>query len=244
VNVIDGYTSVQAVRRSLGRGHEHTPKPPPEQAPAPIHQEKPGQADKLRIGHTSEPLKRTLVCYGCEYKFLLTGKFSRTYCPKCRQELDLTDHVIESEFDGTLKTLGRVEIRPGAVLNEARIVAGDAVLLGDALSADIQACRTIELCHGARFDLSRLRSPTIIIGRGSRIAADVPVKCENLEVEGDLKARVYSSGIVTVHSGGLLRGELHGSHLHVEEGAGLVARLFVSSVAEMETGRHAAMARK
>jgi cytoskeletal protein CcmA (bactofilin family) len=225
VSVIDGYTSVQAIRHSKGRGRapsEPAAPPPPEPEP-----QKPASPDRLRIGHTIVPLRRSLVCYNCGYRFVLTGKFSKTYCPKCRHELDLTDHVIEHEFSGTLKTLGRVEIRPDSILSEATVIAGDVVVLGDATGASIEACGTVELCLGARFDLGRLRTPTLVISRGSRIEPDADLNCENLEIDGLLNARVYSSGTVTVHSGGVLAGELHGRHLCVEEGAGLTARVSV-----------------
>ncbi|MBM4148864.1 MAG: polymer-forming cytoskeletal protein [Lentisphaerae bacterium] len=224
VNVIDGFASVQAVRHSRGRGPEPDRTPQPDRQAAPPRQE---PQDGPRIGHTIVPLKRDLVCYGCNYAFVLTGRFDRTFCPKCRMELDLTDHVIEREFTGTLKTLGRIEIRHGAVLREADIVAGDAVVLGDAAAASIRACRAIELCLGGRFDQDRIFAPSIVVASGNRLSPQKPFSCGDLDIEGTLNAQVYSSGTVRIRRGGALNGELHARHLVLEEGGGLRARTFL-----------------
>jgi len=40
--------------------------------------------------------------------------------------------------------------------------------------------------------------------------------------------------MATIHAGGCLKGEFHGEHLVVEDGAGLKAKVFVSGVVEDE----------
>jgi cytoskeletal protein CcmA (bactofilin family) len=230
LNVIDGFSSVQAVKR-VG-------KKKPRKATASAKSDKPSERKRsgqgaaarkpgLRIGKTAVPLKRELVCYECAYRFILQGTFAKTHCPKCHEELDVSDHKLDSSFSDTLKTMGRIEIGAKAVLKGATLVAGEVVISGNASGANIDACRRVELCKGGRFDLERIKTDHIIVTKEGVFAITGSSQCKDIEIAGTLKAKLFSSGTVTIKKGGLLRGEVHSAHLIVQDGAGLQAKAFI-----------------
>ena len=48
-------------------------------------------------------------------------------------------------------------------------------------------------------------------------------------VEGELDAQIHADRSVVIRPGGVLRGEVHTSHLVIDEGGGLKARVFAKS---------------
>lgn len=233
VGVIDGFTSVQAVRRAGRRSKGSRTRPSRSKLPAveakPEKKEKKKIRSKpaTRIGHTVIPAKHEIVCYECGYTFTLQGRIHKPLCPKCHEFLDMTDHTIDSEWTKTIKTIGTVELKAEGVLKGAELIARDVILAGDAKDGAIRACRRLELCPGARFDIANVRMRDLVIRSGGKFTLRRKIVCRDLEIEGNFNARVYTEGIVTVKTGGFLLGEVHGPHLIVEEGGGLKAKVVV-----------------
>lgn len=220
---IDGFTSIQAVRRSgrasrqarLRPSSSHLPeRPPQEETAAPAER-------KARIGQTALPQKHEIVCYECGYGFSLRGKVDRTYCPKCRCELEFKNITIEGEGSRTVKTIGTVEIASGAVVTGGEIIANNVVIAGDATAVDIRAVNRLELDRGARYDVSRGEIKDLVIRERGKFRFTRRIACRDLDIRGELNAKVAAQGRVTVHAGGLLKGEIGGAHLCVEDGGGL-----------------------
>lgn len=229
--MIDGFTSVQAVRRAAGRTGDARKRPSHTTPPA---REKNRQEDKktrkraARIGHTVIPAKYEIVCYECGYTFKLSGRVYNTICPKCHKRLKTLDYTIDREWAAEIKTIGTIEIKAGGVLKGAELTARDVILAGNAEEGTI-ACRRLELCPGARFDIATVKIRDLLIRSGGNFIITRKFACKNLEVEGQLKGRIFTDGIVTIRPGGFLRGELHGQHLVVQEGGGLKAKVAVGT---------------
>lgn len=222
--VVDGYTVVKLVRRTVAGGDEPAP------SPSPVPQKKPPAADgekKLHIDHTVVPSKHPIRCYQCGYEFFLTARLPKTYCPKCRIILELTDYTIEGEWSESLKTAGMIRIAPQAVVKAGELLATDVVLEGRVEGGRVEAYRRLELGPGAVYDPSRLRAPDLRVAPGAEIRLKEQVSFRDVEILGSLDARLRASGRVTVHAGALLIGELESAHLVVEEGGGLRARVRV-----------------
>ena len=228
--VIDGLSSVRAVRRKGGSQAARTRRTPthlPAQNRKPSAQAEPLSA-VARIGHTVIPQKHDIVCYECGYAFTLPGKIKDTYCPKCRKILKVENFTIEGEWTRDLKTIGTIEIRPGAVVRDASLVALRIRLAGDIERASVPWCRTLDLLPGARFDLGTLALRDLNIAEGATIRLKRKVTCRNLEVRGTLRAPVYPSGCLRIMPGGMFGGEFHGSRLIVEDGGAMSAKVFLA----------------
>jgi cytoskeletal protein CcmA (bactofilin family) len=234
-DMLDGLATVRAVRRAKKNVSGPRTKPSRTKLPAAQKKKKKPAAKPAagsprgRFGHTVVPEKHAIACFDCGYAFTLTGKLRKTICPKCHATLDIDDHTIEGEWTGPLKTLGSIEIKADAVLTEADIVARDVVLMGDAKDAAIEAFRRLEIGKDAAFDAARIKARDYCFGRGGKYTFTRRLVCRDLEVGGDLKAKIVCEGVVTIRSGGLLRGEVRGGRLVVEEGGGLKARVTMDS---------------
>lgn len=231
--VIDGFHSVQAVRRVRDKNPGTGPRvresgsapPTPEKQPPP---DKPAsQAPPARVGQTTMPTRHEIVCYSCSYAFVHTGRLHKVLCPKCRQFLNTQDLEITGAWNEPVETIGTVEIKPGAVFGEARIVANRLIVAGDIRLARVDWCKTLELCDGAIFDVERFGEISLVIRANAKFDIKPPLTCNNLDIMGELKATVKVKGNAIIRAGGFLRGELEGQHLTVEEGGGISGRLAI-----------------
>lgn len=224
--MIDGFTSVQAVRH---KGERKTDSIPPEETVPPPKPEEQRhrsvQAQKISIGHTALPSRHELVCYSCQYEFVVTGSLDKVFCPKCREQLETGDHTVEGEWKRDILTVGTVHIKSGAKVLGASIIATDIIIGGDCSEANLKPTRQIELETGAVVSSGVLNGKKIIIRSGARLVLDDPLRCGDLDIYGELQAKVMPTGIVVIHSGGMFRGELIASHLIVHDGGGLSAKL-------------------
>lgn len=233
--MIDGFTSVQAVRRKNERSSDvNTPQ---KKAPLPqVKESTPNSAvqqkKKVSIGHTALPSRHDLVCYSCQYKFTVTGSLNKLFCPKCREQLETGDHTIEGKWTNDILTVGKVHIKPGAKVIGASIVANDIIVGGDCSEANLKPVRHIELESGAVVSPGVLNSHKVIIRTGAKIALDVPLRCSDLDIYGEIQAKAIPTGTVTIFAGGMLRGKLNASHLIVYDGGGLSADLNISPVVD------------
>jgi cytoskeletal protein CcmA (bactofilin family) len=86
---------------------------------------------------------------------------------------------------------------------------------------------TLEVCKGASLDFAKLTCSGVLIRRGAVLRAETEFMCDTLDIAGELAGKVAASGSVVIRRGGLLRGDLRGEHLTVEDGGGVVGRLRV-----------------
>ena len=228
-SLLDGLTTVEAVRRArpggggpkFGESRTHLPaadakrKPKESEPPAPVG----------HIGHTVIPGKTEIICPECGYTWTLGGKIVKTYCPKCRKILEAIDQVIEGEWTGTLKTIGAVDVKPGSVVKDSQIAARAMVLAGRVERSQIRVFCRLELCRGAEGDLAAITTRDLVIRAGGRFAfAEAPAS-QRIEVEGELRGRIVTDGLLIVRAGGCLSGEISAPRLVVEEGGGLKGRV-------------------
>jgi len=174
------------------------------------------------------PQKHEIVCYECGYAFVLQGRVQKTYCPKCRTLLEMTHHVVEDTWSGSIRTIGTIEVKRGAVIEEGELTAGSIVLRGDARKGKLRACGRLELCTGGQFNVEATEIKDVLVRKGARIKVPSRIVCRNMDVEGKLNAKVFCEGALSVRPGGLIQGEVHAPHMVVEEGGGLKAKVFVS----------------
>jgi len=233
-NVIDGFSSIRAVRRADESGHSRRFKTRPSQDRVPGPDREPGQKKKdaapaSRIGHTVVPKKHELLCYECGYAFVIQGVIHYPICPKCHRTLIKDDLSIDNEWTGDVKTIGNVEIKSTGVITSGSITARDILIEGNAEQCVLHVGRRLELGHGARFDPAKTEFKDARIRPDARIKILHKFFCRNLTVEGELTATVFASGSVSVKSGGALLGSLNTARLTVEDGGGLKARLRVET---------------
>ncbi len=230
--MIDGYASVQALRRLDGRPSRARPLPADTVsgdggAPPPPE----GAAKTVPFGHTALPTRHELICYGCSYAFVVTGRLDKVLCPKCKTWLETGDQHIDGSWSGTLRTVGRVYINSGASVTSARIIATDIRVAGACSNSRLEPTRHLELDTGARLELDQLSAQQVVIIAGARLVLDEPLRCRSLDIHGELQADVRVSERTCIHPDAMFRGTLHTPRLVVHDGAGIRAFLHVGPAA-------------
>ena len=224
--IIDGFTSVQAVKRR-GRGAKAPPRKTVSAA-APTSRASPETPAKpSRAKRTALPSRHEIVCYDCGYKFTMPGQMRDTYCPKCRTTILVGDITIDNEWTGAARTMGTITLTKSGSLKEADLTAGDMILEGNAEDGTLNVCRTLEIRRGARVDPTRITANDIRVRSGCRLKPKAALACRTLHVEGQLHGEIHTEKTVTVHPGGVLRGTIRAASIEVEGGGGLKAKLFI-----------------
>lgn len=228
--MIDGFMSVQAVRHQGERPPDE--KPPKDAAPAAKAEESRSDSalpqKQASIGQTALPSRHELICYSCGYAFVITGSLNKVFCPKCREQLETSDRTIEGEWKEDIRTVGRVHVHQGATVIGATIVATDVIIAGDCTQAKLQPTRRIELDTGARVQPEVLNEHSVHVIAGARLSLTAILRCNMLEIFGELQASAEPTGMTTVHPGGMFRGTLKTEHLTVHDGGGLSASLHIA----------------
>jgi len=228
--VIDGFASVQAVRRA-GKNRK---KPHYGQSrttlPAADKKARTGTkaGPRAKIGHTVVPDIFEIVCYECGYTFNLRGRIQKTYCPKCRKTLVADEQIIESDWSGRVKTIGTVQVRNGGSLTKAHVVVGSLILDGRIEESTTKIGRRLELGSNASGDIAKIDTRDILIRADAKLSYRAKLRCENLIVEGDFRGTVEVSGLVTVMSGAFLQGRVKAARLLLHEGGGLKATVKIA----------------
>jgi cytoskeletal protein CcmA (bactofilin family) len=219
--VVDSYAAIKAA--------QHAASMRPQSAPVPPAGDEPHDLQKLgaHITRTAVPVRQLIECYECGYKFQLHGRAASTNCSKCRVMLDLSDHVIDKKWNGTIKTAGIVRITATGIAEWGEIVANEIILEGKIEAGRVRAMKKLEIRAGARFSENNIQAPDLHIAPGATIAFLDPAEYRDVEIAGTLCANLRATGSVTVRSGGLFQGNLHAEHLVVEDGAGLHATVSI-----------------
>jgi cytoskeletal protein CcmA (bactofilin family) len=228
--MIDGYSSVQALRRLDGKVSPRA-KPPADSASEADHTVPPASSATPKpasFGHTALPTRHDLICYSCGYQFVVTGRLDKVLCPKCKTQLETGDKHIDGAWSGTLKTVGRVYINSGATVTSSSIVAMDIRVAGICRNTRLEPTRHLELDTGAQVELDKLSKQRIIIIEDAKLTFDEPLRCCSLDIHGELQADAHPSERAVLHPTGMFRGTLHAPRLVVYEGAGLKAHLHIA----------------
>ena len=230
-SVIDGFASVQAVKRSGRTSKEARTRPSASRLPdnAGAGKRKSSPKNEARIGQTAMPARHELVCYSCDYAFTVQGRIHFYICPKCKHELDTTDHVINDKWSLDIKTMGSIEIKPGAVLEPVTLVAQNIIVAGDAKKATLQITRHLELCEGAAVDLGKITMRDLVIRPGATFVTKRKMNCRQIDIGGTLKAKLRAEDRIIIRKGARFTGELYTPRLIVEDGARISAATYLGS---------------
>ena len=225
--IIDGFSSVQAVKRS-GKGAAPRTRASSTRLPAqPEPRASKSTEGEARIGHTAVPVTHELVCYQCDYAFKIRGHIHYTFCPKCKKQLDMGDHTVDGRLSIDVKTMGNIEVKPDAVLDNVTLVAQNIVLAGDARLATLQATRRLELRPGAKVDLKTVSARDFLVGPDMTFSTRRKLRCRQLEVGGTLRANVQAEEVAVLRATAAFSGELYCARLEVEDGARISAALYL-----------------
>ncbi len=235
--LVDGFTTLRATQRhSLEK--KYSTKTPAEESQAAEQSpaQKAGQPTKpMSIGRTVMPTQNEIVCYSCGFGFVMRGKADSTQCPKCGARLGLKDETITGAFSDELITAGKVRLTKSAILDGGTIVANDIVLEGLVKGGSIRAYKTLQLAGGAVIPEEMIVAKNLHIGTDASFDFKGEMTFHDIDVQGELKAHLKATGMVTVRAGGHLLGRLQTEHLIVEEGAGLNADVVVEPETSEET---------
>ena len=219
-NIIDGFASVQAMKRAATRAPAKARVHDSHQVALPAESSAEAPAGAVAPptragGHVIVPTKRLVICYACGYSHTLSGKMHSPYCPKCRTIFNTEDVVVAGPRSEDVLTIGNVTIAPEAA---------------------ITATESIEIGARAKFDPAIVNnvSGVVRIPVGNEIALDARLSCSELEIRGTLRADVVVMKAARVFAGGALIGAFHGPSLIVEDGAGLVGEVDLSPAYRQE----------
>ena len=97
----------------------------------------------------------------------------------------------------------------------------------------MKALKKLEITATAVLDEGAATGHDLKIGQGAEHIFRRIIRQRDVEVLGSLKAKIRATGLVSVRAGALLQGEVHGSHLCVDEGGGLKAKVFIEESEEI-----------
>lgn len=242
-NVIDGFASVQALKRASARSaikpklHDSTDEPSPAKQAADAAE----SADTAKAmpaapsragGHVAVPSKRLVICYACGYSHTVSGHMHNSFCPKCKIKLNTEDVTVAGRHVENILTIGNVAIMADAEFAPGLSITGQNITLdGDATTlASITATESLEIRSNAKFNAETLHNITgkIIIAAENEVHMNLPLRCSQLEIFGCLRAQVSVTQSAHIRSGGLLEGAFHGPTLLVDEGGGLMGDVDLS----------------
>lgn len=228
-NFIDGFTSVQAVRRAGERQGVSAANKQKRQAPSRADKPPAKKADTRRAGHTAMPTRHKIECYACGYQHTVAGALKNILCPKCKKKLETGDKAVLGQWDENVSTISNVDIAADSVLGNVKVTGNTITLAGDARKATLKATSQIEVITGAQLDVTRVETHKLKIPAGSSIEINQTVDCVELEIGGELKANVIAKSRVNILEGGVLDGKVKSPALIVQDGGGLRADVDVRS---------------
>jgi cytoskeletal protein CcmA (bactofilin family)/DNA-directed RNA polymerase subunit RPC12/RpoP len=227
---MDGFSVVRSLAQAKQDGVLPTPgsrKPLPETGASRPSSKAP-PVENPHIVKTIRPTQRTIRCFKCGYEFKLSGTTNTIYCSKCREKIDMGDYVINRPWSEEIKTGGTVHIQPSGRLENVRILAGNVIFEGSMdANSSMECTQWLELAGRHMPNVRQITMRNLRIAAGQDIRFNYKLQVHHVEVFGTLEGDVEASGLVSIHEGGHLKGTLRGAHLHVEEGGGLSARLFI-----------------
>ncbi len=236
-DIVGGFTTLAAARRAVGlkpraKGSAAAKTPKKSTTAKSDAAKKKGTLrlapEDKKIRRTIQPTKHSIVCYECEYAFVVTGRLQRTFCPKCKSALEAEEHFIDREWSGTLKTIGQVKISPDGVVTEGTIRAGSLVLGGTIKSGTVKVFGFFEVHAGGRVESGAVESRDLVVQSGARIDLAEQVSYRDVDIAGEVRGNIDVTGVARIRAGGLLRGQVRGGHLTVDEGGGLRADVSVT----------------
>jgi len=230
VNVIDGLSSVQALRhagRSTSAKFKETKLSLPAKKNADITKKQEDALPKGKIAHTTLPQKHNIVCYECGFSFTITGRLKDTICPKCHIMLEARDLLIETNWRGTIKSIGTVTIREGAILSDSLIISRNLALCVPIKKTEIIATNIIELDSGADFIDCKLKLANVCIKTNANLTITQKITCENMYIHGFFDGKVNVSNLVVIKETGCFQGELNSRRLIVEIGGKLIGNISI-----------------
>jgi len=233
--VIDGFSSIQAVRRKGTDGESDGPRLRESSSKLPERQgDGEGRGDaalkKARIGHTALPPKYEILCYECGFAFTVTGRLHNVICSKCREQLEVGDYFITQEHTDPIKTIGAVTVKDGGALRGTNVIARDLVLEGGIVEdTHVRACGCVRFGKAASYRDASINTRDVLIDVDAEVVFKKSLMCRKLDVKGDVKGRLSCVEAMTVHPGGVIRGDVVTEHLIVQDGGGLKAKLRVGA---------------
>ncbi|MDP6525391.1 MAG: polymer-forming cytoskeletal protein [Kiritimatiellia bacterium] len=231
--MIDGLTSVRAVRRTGKNIAEPRTRSSANKLPG-AGKKKAGAGDSpvkpaKRIGKTAVPVRHDITCYECGYGFPIHGRLHKVICPKCHEALIVDDHCIEDRCTYDITTIGAIEVGPKAVVSDCRLIAGAVKVAGNIKDVTAITCENLTLLEGAKCNIAKVTTKNLSVGKNGKFTFTKRITCKNLDIEGNLKAKIDVNGEATIRPGGILRGEFRGEKLTIEDGGALSAKLVLGA---------------
>lgn len=227
--VINGFQSVQAVKRAGRASTKARTRETQTRLPDQQEDPEPGSKQKAtRIGQTAVPEKHELVCYACDYQFITHGRIHNSFCPKCKRELDMGNHVVIGDWTLDVKTMGTIDVKADAVVAGATLIAQNMILAGNIEDARVvQVTRSLELYPGAKLQPKTLMTRRLTFHAESKFSFRRKIACQTVDIGGTLRANLHAEESVTIRAGATFKGEIYTPRLIVEDGATISASMFL-----------------
>lgn len=222
-DIVDGYTVLKAASRKGPKVRPASAPEPPDTPPS--GNDKPAIA--THIGRTALPPKHVLTCFDCGYSFKMTGRAEKTFCPKCRTEINLGDVDIRGKWNGQARTGGAAHLHADAVMEDGEVVAAVVVCEGKITGGHIRATRRLDILPGAELPEGLWEAPEVSIAPGVRMEWMASKPLRKLYLFGHLKATLQVEEKTVIHPGALLEGSLRTGAVELLDGGGLCADVSV-----------------
>jgi endogenous inhibitor of DNA gyrase (YacG/DUF329 family) len=166
-------------------------------------------------------------CYKCRGEHGVSHFAKTTLCPSCGTFIELGNLTISANASRPVDIRGHLDIRSGANLNNSWVVCRSAEIEGT-LTGTLLCEEGLVLSGPGRLSF-RAYAGDVLVTKNVRVEMGFPLVTTLLDVRGALSGPVLCAGLVRVHKGAELIGEVHARSLIVEKGATFRGRTHIAS---------------
>lgn len=170
---------------------------------------------------------RTITCFDCAESQEVSSNATSTICPSCSAYISLRNVEIKNETRQKIRTCGDVIIHKKAAHHGSSLECRNLKVLG-ALSGNVECSGDAVFQSECRI-LGVFTCNRLIIRRRAQVAFLQPVYAQELEIYGKVTGDFYCSGVVTIHRGGTVHGDVLAKSLVTNPGGVLDAGLRICS---------------
>lgn len=167
--------------------------------------------------------QRQITCFDCGTELEVPVSAESTMCKRCSSYVDLKDYRIDGSVSKNFKTKGTFLIESRGYVFNTETTAEHAVIKGRFLGK-LEARGSLTLHTGAQIK-GTFKAARLIIPEGNHFRWPERIRCESMEIAGELAADICISGVAHFRRTARFFGNVEAANLVVEAGAVVVGEL-------------------
>lgn len=178
------------------------------------------------------PDQMHVACFDCGTEMDVPAVAKSAMCKRCSSYIDLQDYSISNAVSKNFRTKGRFVVEGKGYVFNTDVVAREIILKGRVIGKfSAEQSMTV---HSSADINGTLVTPLLLIPADNHLHWREPMKCEAVDVRGEVVGHIRAGKLVRVRSGGRLFGSVTAPNFIVEDGAVVVADAKIGVTPEPE----------